>query len=181
MPKIAVPATFDPLDEAVDRAWEPLRRLEPVDRLFYAASEAANFSMVWHGLGLARALATRDWRLAARTSVALGIESAVVNGPIKSVFLRDRPATAAELPRKLRQPRTTSFPSGHASAAVVATSSLTEGSGRPWRWFTRSLATVVATSRIHVRIHHATDVAAGAAVGWALSRAIRPVVRRVFG
>ena len=181
MPSIAVPTTFDPIDEALDEAWEPLRQVEPIDRLFYAASEAANFSMIWHGLSLARGLAVRDWRLAARTSAALGIESALVNGPIKSLFSRQRPATAAELPRKLRQPKTSSFPSGHASAAVVASSFLTEGSGPVWRWSMRTLATVVATSRIHVRIHHATDVVAGAAAGWVLAGAIRPLVRRVFG
>lgn len=180
MAKITVPATFDPIDDAIDAAWDSVRGHPVTDRLFYSASEAANFSMIWHGLAVTRAIALRDWRLAARTSAALGIESALVNGPIKSLFLRERPAKASELPHKLRQPRTTSFPSGHASAAVVASAFLTEGSGPVWRWSVRSLATVVATSRVHVRIHHATDVAAGAAVGWALVRAIRPVVRRLF-
>lgn len=181
MVRVTVPATFDPVDDAIDDAWDALRGRPLVDRLFYSASEAANFSMIWHGLGLARALAVRDWRVAARTSAALGIESALVNGPIKSLFLRERPAKASELPHKLRQPRTSSFPSGHASAAVVASSFLTEGSGPGWRWSVRSVAAVVATSRVHVRIHHATDVAAGAAVGWVLARATRPIVRRVFG
>jgi len=180
MAPIRVPATFDPIDDTIDDAWDPLRGRPLVDRLFYTASEAANFSMVWHGIGVARALALRDWRVAARTSAALGIESALVNGPIKSLFLRERPAEASELPHKLRQPKTTSFPSGHASAAAVASSFLTEGSGPIWRWSVRSIAAIVATSRVHVRIHHATDVAAGAAVGWVLVRAIRPVVGRLF-
>ncbi len=179
MATITVPSTFDDFDEAVDQAWEPLRHIEPVDRLFYAASEAANFSMIWHGLAVGRAVVARDWKQAIRTSAALGIESALVNGPIKSLFERERPAEAADLPRKLRQPKTSSFPSGHASAAAVAASYLTEG-GRPvWRWGVRGLAAVVATSRIHVRIHHASDVIAGALTGWALLGAIRPLLRRL--
>ena len=180
MAPIRVPATFDPIDDTIDDAWNTLRGRPLVDRIFYSASEAGNFSMVWHGLAVTRAVVLRDWRLAARTSAALGIESALVNGPIKSLFLRERPAKASELPHKLRQPKTSSFPSGHASAAVVASSFLTEGSGPVWRRSVRSLAAVVATSRVHVRIHHATDVAAGAAVGWVLVRAIRPVVGRLF-
>jgi len=40
-------------------------------------------------------------------------------------------------------------------------------------WY--GLASVVATSRIHVRIHHASDVLVGAGVGLALGRLIRKV------
>jgi membrane-associated phospholipid phosphatase len=38
------------------------------------------------------------------------------------------------------------------------------------------LATTVSTSRFHVRIHHATDVVAGAVVGVALALAMLPVL-----
>ena len=179
--RIAVPNTFQPIDDAVDTAWDAIRGKAIADRIFYTASEAANFSMVWHGLAIARAIADRDARIALRTGTALGIESALVNGPIKSMFERDRPDVSMdERPLQLRQPRTSSFPSGHASAAVVAASFLTRDSGVLWRWPVRALAAVVATSRIHVRIHHATDVAAGAATGWVLVRVLRPLLGRVF-
>lgn len=179
--RIKVPNTFQPVDEAVDRAWEGLRASPLADRIFYTASESANFSMVWHGLGLARAAATGDVSSALRTSAALGLESAIINGPVKSLFERERPDVLPEdRPRNLRQPKTSSFPSGHASAAVVATSFLTAGSSAWWRWPVRILAAIVATSRIHVQIHHATDVAAGAAAGWGLTRILRPLLRRVF-
>jgi len=65
-----------------------------------------------------------------------------------------------------------SFPSGHASAAVVASSLLSASEPRLGPIF-RSAAAVVATSRLHVRIHHASDVLAGAAVGFALVRLSR--------
>jgi membrane-associated phospholipid phosphatase len=113
------------------------------------------------------------------TSAALGIEAALVNGPIKSVFERERPIVTGR-PIKLRQPKTSSFPSGHASAAVVAASFITPGMPRTGRVAVRVLAGIVSTSRIHVQIHHATDVAAGAATGWVLAKALRPVLERVF-
>lgn len=149
------------------------------DRIFYGASEAANFSKIWHALSIAQAIALRDPKRAVATSTALGIEAALVNGPIKSLFERERPAIT-ERPMKLRQPKTSSFPSGHASAAVVAASFLNPGLPPAGKFAVRALAVVVSTSRIHVQIHHATDVAAGAATGWALTRAIKPVLNRVL-
>ena len=180
--KIRVPNTFQPIDDAIDAAWEPLRHNPIANRIFYTASESANFSIVWHALGVARAISTRDPMLAVRTSAALGLDSAIVNGPLKSLFERERPDVATHSrPLSLRQPRTSSFPSGHASAAVVAAGYLNDGAPAAWRWPVRALATIVATSRIHVKIHHATDVAAGAAAGWILLQALRPCVRRVLG
>lgn len=180
--RIPVPNTFQPVDDMVDEAWEHIRAIPGADAVFYGASEAANFSKIWHGLGIAQALILRDPKRALMTSAALGIEASLVNGPIKSLFERERPdVTMDERPLKLRQPKTSSFPSGHASAATVATAFLTPGMSRTGKVAVRTLAAVVSTSRIHVQIHHATDVAAGAVTGWALAKAIRPVLRRVIG
>lgn len=177
--RIKVPNTFQPIDDAVDAAWDYIRDIPGADRMFYTASESANFSKIWHALSIARAIALRDPRRAIATSAALGIEAALVNGPIKSLFERERPEVE-ERPLKLRQPKTSSFPSGHASAAVVAASFLTPGMSPLGKLAVRALATVVATSRIHVRIHHATDVAAGAATGWVLAQGIKPLLRRIL-
>ena len=177
--RIKVPNTFQPIDDAVDDAWDTIRAVPGADRVFYTASEAANFSRIWHGLSIARALALRDPKGAIATSAALGIEAALVNGPIKSLFERERPHVD-DRPMKLRKPKTSSFPSGHASAAVVAASFLTPGLGRGPTLAIRILAAVVSTSRIHVRIHHATDVAAGAATGWVLAQAIKPLLKRIL-
>ncbi len=177
--RIRIPNTFQPVDDAVDEAWDTIREIPGADRVFYTASEAANFSRIWHALSLARAIATRDPRRAIATSAALGIEAALVNGPIKSLFERERPEVE-ERPMKLRKPKTSSFPSGHASAAVVAASFITPGMGPLGKLAVRGLASIVATSRIHVRIHHATDVAAGAATGWVLARGLKPLLQRVL-
>ena len=52
-----------------------------------------------------------------------------------------------------------SFPSGHATAAFCAATLLGGGVG----WYT--LAAAVAATRVYVRLHHASDVVAGAAFG----------------
>jgi undecaprenyl-diphosphatase len=107
------------------------------------------------------------WGDAARLSGALGIESILVNQGIKRLFRRARPVHNGDRPLHLRTPLTSSFPSGHASSAFCAAAILT-GQQPSWWPLWYLLAIVVAASRIHVRIHHASDVAGGVVVGTAL-------------
>lgn len=160
----------DRLDDAIDEWWNRFRGRPVIDRMYYTASEAADFSVVWHALGVVQAIIEDDPMIAVRLSAALGIESALVNGPIKSMFKRSRPVQEADRPHNLRQPKTSSFPSGHASAAMVAAALLSRHTGGA-AWY--GAAAVVATSRIHVRIHHASDVAGGLVVGAALGAVAR--------
>ncbi len=159
-------------DSGVERALDAIRGHRAVDRLFYGASELGDFSLVWLLLGAARALRSdRDLEAAKRLVVGLAAESLVVNGLIKSVFRRTRPSWEAERPLRLRRPRTSSFPSGHATAACVATILLAEEDPL-WPLYC-AVGAVVATSRVYVKIHHASDVLAGMVVGVALGVAGR--------
>ena len=87
----------------------------------YGASELGDFSLLWHMVGLARGL-TSDERAdeAIRLSVILAGESLLVNGVIKSFFRRRRPMWEQPRAFRIRRPRSSSFPSGHASAAFTA-------------------------------------------------------------
>ena len=172
-------ATVGRLDDLIDEWWERFRGIEAIDRVFYTGSEAADFSILWHAIGVAKAIVRDDPRVAIELSIALGIESALVNGPIKSLFRRHRPLQETPRPHSLRQPRTSSFPSGHASAAMVAASLLSRRSRHSLLWY--ALALVVAVSRAHVRIHHASDVIGGAAVGIGLGTIARRLLRRRSG
>jgi hypothetical protein len=55
-------------------------------------------------------------------------------------------------PHSLRQPLTSSFPSGHASAAFVAAALLSDRRPLPEKALWYGLAGVVASSRVHVKI-----------------------------
>jgi len=117
-------AMVDHVDELFDGWWDLLRGHPLVDRIYYTASEAADFSLLWHTLGVIEAIIDDDPMVAVKVSAALGIESALINGPVKSLFRRNRPVHIADRPHHLRQPKTSSFPSGHASAAMVAAAML---------------------------------------------------------
>lgn len=150
--------------------WLACLRGKPViDRVIYAVSEAANHSILWHGINLIDLLtgiARRDRRRcqrALRRSTIQGIEQAVVNGPVKMLVERQRPAEDMLHPHRLRVPLTSSFPSGHATAGACAAELLAADMGHRRMWWT--LAVVVGWSRIHVGVHHPSDVLAGWVVG----------------
>lgn len=153
------------IDAPVARAAERLRGTPSLDRLAYTLSQSANHSMLWHGINLVDALTGTPARRrrAVRRSVILAAEQALVNGPVKSLTRRSRPEALAAHPHALRRPRTSSFPSGHASAGACAATLLSTDLGAAPLWW--ALAGAVSWSRIHVGVHHASDVVAGLALG----------------
>jgi undecaprenyl-diphosphatase len=166
------------LDERVEGYFTQLRGHALADRVFYTASALGDFGLIWVALALFRALRRRpnDERAALRAILATGIESVVVNAGVKSIFRRRRPVGRAQHPHPFRQPLTSSFPSGHATAAFCAAVLLADGDDIGPLYF--ALAAVVGASRIHVRIHHASDVVGGAIIGIVLGeigRAVSPL------
>jgi membrane-associated phospholipid phosphatase len=166
-------ARVQAFDDAVDARFDRLRGNRVADRAMYAASAVGDFSLLWQIASVVRALRGHE-REALRLSVALGVESALINVGVKSLFRRTRPAWEQDRPRRLRKPRSSSFPSGHATSGFMAATLLSAGRprSRPF-WF--ALAAFVASSRVHVKIHHASDVVAGAVIGVGLGRLVRKI------
>ncbi|HMK97109.1 MAG TPA: phosphatase PAP2 family protein [Acidimicrobiales bacterium] len=162
-------------DAAADKFFDDHLRGRPgLDRLMYTASAAGDHGAIWAAMAGAQGL-LRDagWRPALRAATALAAESVLVNGLVKLAFRRQRPVPLEPHPLPLRTPLTSSFPSGHASSAFFAAALLR---GRRTWPLCYALALTVASSRVYVRIHHASDVVGGALVGAALGE----VARRVY-
>ena len=160
-------------DLAVDRAVDRVRS-PALARIVYRLSSAADHSLLWNLCGTATAIARGDdVGFAVRFVGAMAAESLLTNGVVKTAFRRVRPAAYENIVFSygLHRPITTSFPSGHATAAFCAARLLGGGAG----WYT--LAAAVASTRVYVRLHHASDVAAGAAFGLVLGSALRRFVR----
>jgi undecaprenyl-diphosphatase len=102
-------------------------------------------------------------------------QATLVDGVLKSLVKRQRPVPEFDRPHHLRIPLTTSFPSGHASAAFCAAGLLSDGSRCGPAYY--GLATVVAASRVHVKIHHASDIIVGAAVGATVAEVAKRIWR----
>ncbi|MGH9157910.1 MAG: phosphatase PAP2 family protein [Acidimicrobiales bacterium] len=170
-------------DTGADKALDRLRGRPAADRLFYGVSELADHSLVWLILGAVRGLRSEhDWGAAVRVGTGVFVESALVNLGIKSVFRRSRPPWEIERPLRLRRPLTSSFPSGHATSAFCAAGLLADDDPL-WPGY-YALAVLIATSRVYVGVHHASDIVAGVAIGVVLGRigrAIAPLPARPTG
>lgn len=162
---------FDHFDQEIDKLFEPLRASLNANRVFYSASALADHSILWFIFAAIAALTPRERRRGERAFVALAIESGFINLIVKTLFSRERPVYQGERPLPLRQPLTSSFPSGHATAATCAAVLLGEGTSLSPLLF--AVAAVVALSRIHVKIHHASDVLGGVAIGALFALVVR--------
>ena len=165
-------------DERADALLEAVRGDPIADRVFATASQIGDWSLVWHVVSILRGVAKRRPDQVLAFAVALGVESLIVNQGIKRIFRRARPTVSGDPRFPVREPITSAFPSGHASSAAFAATILSAWDGgrtRPMWW---GLAAVVGTSRAYVRIHHPSDVIAGAIVGAGLGTLAARLLRR---
>jgi membrane-associated phospholipid phosphatase len=147
-------------------------------------SNAANHAKLYAGIAAVLfAVGGPKGRRAAVTGLAaVGMNSFIVNVPMKLVGNRPRPdrgrVRVAEA-RHTKMPTSTSFPSGHSASGFAFAAGAAEAMpqlGIPLR----ALAAAVAYSRIHSGVHYPGDVVVGSLVGMAVgestvlaSRALR--------
>lgn len=156
-------ARLDELDRRVSRrvavAWpHPAWFTRPLGLL----SRSANHGVLWYVLCLLPWLAGHPRPLAAYLYVAVPVTLVEILGfGIKSVVRRRRPTVAdPDLPQQIRLPVTPSFPSSHASMAVVGT--MTMGAMFPaWIPALVALTAVLCFSRVYLGVHYLGDVAGG--------------------
>lgn len=146
---------------------EPLPAAQPIDGALRRLSRSANKGRLWLGLAaVGVAVPGRVRRAALRGAGSLAVTSFLVNVVLKPMIGRRRPEEhRVPLHRRLaKEPKTTSFPSGHAaSAAAFATGVLMEHRGLGAAVL--PVAAAVGYSRVHVGVHYPGDVVAGIAVG----------------
>lgn len=170
--------------------WGWLRDAERIDLAIYAAVErtptpaldsrmahltrAADYSRL--SMALAAVIATfggrRGRRAAAMGLASTGVTAILVNLGLKPLGRRRRPdgiARQVPLPHRTRKPISPAFPSGHSATAFAFATGV--GHALPQvATALRSLAALVAYSRVHVGVHYPGDVIAGGLVGTVFAR-----------
>jgi membrane-associated phospholipid phosphatase len=177
------------------RVWGELNRLDAavyaaiartptpgLDQALGRLSRAADFSKLW--LASASALAAfggEQGRRAAGNGIAsLALTSALVNAVLKPLWGRRRPERVKHrvpFARRVRMPKTRSFPSGHAASGFAFATGVASAAPVPGGLLT-ALAALVAYSRVHTGVHYPSDVVAGAVIGAGLSPIAVAAVKR---
>lgn len=160
-------------DEQVDAVFGPFRGVPSMDAAARIISGLGDHGLVW-----AVSTAWRARRSGARRNRAVralavaGVESSVVNAALKAFVGRPRPDPSdlrlGDNVIPLREPRTSSFPSGHTLAAFCAATVLSEHGDLGGNILLFTCAGLVGVSRIHLQAHHASDVLGGVVIGTAL-------------
>lgn len=174
------------LDASVDAAFEPYRGRPGLEFGTQLLSTLADYGFVWSLIAAVKGRRRGPARRRATRSLALcGIASSGVNSALKSAIGRHRPAgtdTTASDDRPgaatqwVRQPTSTSFPSGHTLAAFCTATVLADTPAEMTAYL--GFATAVAASRVYLRAHHPSDVMGGAAIGLSLGMVLRQLVPR---
>lgn len=169
----------DAFDRWVDKHVEPWRGRRLPDALAYGASMVGDGGAAWLVLGIARGWRPGPRRARAAWAVLFtGAVTPVVNGTLKTAVQRVRPLRHERPHVPVRVPRSASFPSGHALAAWCAATLLARGDPLAPAFY--GLAAAVSFSRVHVRLHHASDVVAGAILGITLGHLGRHLGRHLL-
>jgi membrane-associated phospholipid phosphatase len=140
-----------------------------LDRSMRVLSRAADYSKLSLGASAVLAIAggPEGRRAAIRGLVSVAVTATVVNALIKPLARRRRPDRALALvpsARRVKMPRSRSFPSGHTAAAFA----FATGAGRVLPLAGPPLgvlAALVGYSRIHTGVHYPVDVLVGALCG----------------
>lgn len=172
-------SAVDSFDETVDAMLEQSRGNPIVDAVMTAATHVGEFSAIWHATSGIRGVAKGRPDQIVALAIGIGAESLIVNQGLKRLFRRQRPTTSGDDRFEIRTPVTSSFPSGHASAATFAAVTLVGWDGKRSLPLWGSLAALVATSRAYVRIHHASDIVGGVIAGAAIGIVARRIFRRL--
>jgi len=169
------------IDDRVDAWFEPWRGQPVLDAMARIVSGLGDRGLLWAASTAWRARRPGSRRnRAVRALAVAGAESSVVIAALKAIIGRPRPdRTDLRLGDNivpLREPTTSSFPSGHTLAAFCAASVLSEHDDLSGNALLFSCAGLIGISRIHLRAHHASDVLGAMAIGTVLGLVGRRLV-----
>ena len=171
-------AAFKPAREVDDSIFDSVASWHSpiLDRTMPELSIVATKSRRW--LGIAALLAifggAKGRRTAIEGMVAIGVNSFVVNVPLKSAVRRKRPTDDVPEERRLVKPESYSFPSGHTASAAAFSGVV--GRAYPKLWLPiNALAAMVGFSRVYTGVHYPGDVLGG----WIVGRGVAFVVYKV--
>ena len=174
-----------------------LDKLEDLDRTVFATlaswhspllgrtmpelSVAASKSRLWIAIAALLAIfgGKKGRWTAVEGMVAIGVNSFMANVAFKRLVRRERPSDSVPEGRRLVQPESSSFPSGHSASAAAFSGIVDRAYPKLWLPI-NGLAATVAFSRVYTGVHYPGDVLGGWILGKAVAFSVSHVARH-FG
>jgi membrane-associated phospholipid phosphatase len=166
----------DPVDVAVARV---LHRPGPpvIDRALGAATDLGS---VYGLAGVAGVLAASGRRRASIEVLAAGGVAWVAAQAVKPALHRPRPYESDGAARLVAVPAGSSWPSGHAAVGAAMATALWPRLRPAGRVGVVAASAGIGLTRLHVGVHHATDVVAGHGVGALSALGAGALLRRAW-
>jgi membrane-associated phospholipid phosphatase len=158
--------------DAVARWHSPL-----LDKTMPELSDVASQSRLWMGLAALFAVfgGKEGRQTAVEGMIAIGVTSFLANVVFKHLTRRKRPTDPVPEARRLVQPTSSSFPSGHTASAAAFAGIVSRAYPRLWVPI-NALAGAVGFSRVYTGVHYPGDVLGG----WILGKAVALVMSYSF-
>jgi len=162
------------LDHRLER-WVVHHRAGPFDTFFVALTHLGSYGIVWFTLAVLTVFLLRRPFAFPLVVIAL-FTSTAASDVIKLAVDRARPVDDP----LVREPTSSSFPSGHATTSFACAATLAPFVGRRAAVVLYMLAAAIAYSRVYVGVHYPLDVLGGAVLGLSVATALRrlPAVLR---
>jgi membrane-associated phospholipid phosphatase len=146
-----------PARDVVGRAHEP-----GVDRVVVSATDLGS---VYGLAGISASLTAAGHRREARDVAVSGLAAWTVAQSVKPLLVRERPYELGTASRLVARPAGSSWPSGHAAVTAAVAVAVAPRLGAGGRIAMAAASAAVGISRLHVGVHHLTDVIAGWGIG----------------
>ncbi|MBS6183677.1 MAG: phosphatase PAP2 family protein [Clostridium celatum] len=134
------------------------------DRIMPIITMMGNLGIIWLIISVLMLLKVEDRIIGISVILALILTTIVGEGIIKHIVKRSRPFQNYEDELLINKPITYSFPSGHTASSFAALAVFLQMNGK-LGLIMSPIATLIAFSRIYLKVHYPTDVIFGIVLG----------------
>lgn len=134
------------------------------DRIMPIITMMGNLGIIWLIISILMLLKVEDRIIGISVILALILTTIIGEGIIKHIVKRNRPFQNHEDELLINKPITYSFPSGHTASSFAALAVFFQMNGK-LGLIMSPIATLIAFSRIYLKVHYPTDVIFGIVLG----------------
>ena len=134
------------------------------DRIMPIITMMGNLGIIWLIISILMLLKVEDRIIGIGVILALILTTIIGEGIIKHIVKRNRPFQNHEDELLINKPITYSFPSGHTASSFAALAVFFQMNGK-LGLIMSPIATLIAFSRIYLKVHYPTDVIFGIVLG----------------